>query len=318
MHQTAPTGRFAPSPSGPLHVGNLRTALLAWLFARSAGASFLVRIEDLDAERSRREHEAGQLADLRELGLDWDGAPARQSERVGLYRAALEQLRRSDLLYPCWCTRAEIREAVRAPHGGDVHGAYPGTCRDLGSLARRARERGSRPPSWRLDARGREMSVIDRLHGRLTAVVDDFIVWRGDPDGAEGSACAYNLAVVVDDAEQGVGEVVRGDDLLASAPRQALLATLLDRPVPAYAHVTLVLGPDGRRLAKRHGAVTLAEQRRAGVDVPALVGWMAASVGLAEPGERLSADELRARFDPARLTRAPSTFAGEPIAAPAD
>ncbi len=317
MHQPALTGRFAPSPSGPLHVGNLRTALLAWLFARSAGAAFLVRIEDLDAERSRREHELAQLADLRALGLDWDGVPVRQSERGALYRDAFEQLRAAGLLYPCWCTRAEIREAVRAPHRGDAQRAYPGTCRNLDAQARRVRERGSRPPSWRLDANAREMSVVDRLHGPLTAVVDDFIVWRGDPDRGAGSACAYNLAVVVDDAEQGVGEVVRGDDLLASSPRQALLATLLGRPVPAYAHVPLVLGRDGRRLAKRHGAVTLGEQRRAGVDVAAVVAWMGASAGLAEPGERLSADALLARFDPARLTRAPSTFDGAPLAAPA-
>ncbi len=308
MASAPPTGRFAPSPSGPLHLGNLRTALLAWLFARSAGARFLVRIEDLDAERCRPEYEAAQIADLRAVGIDWDGEPVRQSARLERHRDAVQRLLGLGLLYPCWCTRAEIRKATTAPHGAAAEGAYPGTCRRLSAGERRLRERGSRPPAWRLDAEGRELTVTDRLHGRITAVVDDFVVWRGDPGGRDGSAPAYNLAVVVDDAEQGVGEVVRGDDLLETTPRQALLATLLDVPVPAYAHVPLVLGPDGRRLAKRHAAATLGEQLAAGATIEAVVGWMAASVGLAAPGERVGAAELLPRFDPSRLSPEPTTF----------
>lgn len=307
MPDPPPTGRFAPSPSGPLHLGNLRTALLAWLFARTAGGTYLLRIEDLDAERCRPEFEASQLDDLRALGLDWDGEPVRQSARLTRHREAFRRLADLGLLYPCWCTRAEIREAASAPHGLP-DGAYPGTCRALSAHERRVRERGGRAPAWRLDAGGQEISVVDRLHGRLTAVVDDFVVWRGDPTAAAGSSPAYNLAVVVDDADQGIDQVVRGDDLLETTPRQALLASMLGLPLPAYAHVPLVLGADGRRLAKRHGSVTLGEQRRAGVTVAALVGWMAADVGLAEPGEWLSAHDLLARFDIRRLSRQPSTF----------
>jgi glutamyl-tRNA synthetase len=317
MTETPLRGRFAPSPSGPLHLGNLRTALLAWLFARSAGAPFVVRIEDLDAERCRPEYEASQLADLRALGLDWDGEPLRQSVRRKRHRAACRQLRDAGLLYPCWCTRAEIREAISAPHGADGDGAYPGTCREMSVSERRSRERGSRPPAWRVDAQARAVSVVDRLHGELTTVVDDFVVWRGDVEADADSTPAYNLAVVVDDAEQGVGEVVRGDDLLATTPRQVLVATMLQLPVPSYAHVPLVLGPDGERLAKRHGAVTLEEQRRAGVSVAAVVGWMAASAGLAAPGAQLGPGDLLAGFDPARLSRVATTFDGAVLGAAA-
>ncbi len=313
MTNPSATGRFAPSPSGPLHLGNLRTALLAWLFARSAGAPFLVRVEDLDAERCRPEHEASQLADLGALGLDWDGEPLRQSTRVERYRVAFARLRDAGLVYPCWCTRAEIREAVRAPHGAGADGAYPGTCRGMTAAERRSRERASRPPAWRLDARARTVGVLDRLHGELTGVVDDYVVWRGDPAADAGSTPAYNLAVVVDYGEQEVGEVVRGDDLLATTPRQVLMATLLELPVPSYAHVPLVLGPDGQRLAKRHGSVTLSEQRCAGVDVAALVDWMGASAGLAAPGECVTAGELLARFEPSRLSREATMFDGAPL-----
>jgi len=291
-----------------LHLGNLRTALLAWLFARSAGAPFLLRIEDLDADRSGREHETAQLEDLRAIGLDWDAEPLRQSNERRRYEDAWRRLSEAGLLYPCWCTRAEIRDAASAPHGTGVDGAYPGTCRGLSAAERRSRELGSRPPAWRLNAQGQVMTVLDRLHGEYTSVVDDFVVWRGDPGDARQSTPAYNLAVVVDDGEQEVGEVVRGDDLLATTPRQAYLASLLGLPVPRYAHVPLVLGKDGRRLAKRHGAVTLADQRDAGVEIPAVVGWLASSAGLAAAGVRLRPPDLIAGFDPARLGRRPTTF----------
>ncbi|HYJ00484.1 MAG TPA: tRNA glutamyl-Q(34) synthetase GluQRS [Thermoleophilaceae bacterium] len=332
-----PAGRFAPSPSGPLHLGNLRTALLAWLFARSDGSGFLVRIEDLDPQRSRPEHERAQLDDLRAIGIDWDGEPVRQSERTPLYRDALARLEADGRVYPCWCTRAEIQAAAEAPHGPLPEGAYPGTCRRLTAAQRADRARGAgRPPSLRLAAdrettadreiaADRETETLpsgeriaahpseenvsalriafeDRLHGRVEGAVDDFVLWRWD------DTPAYNLAVVVDDAEQGVGEVVRGDDLLDSTLRQLLLYRLLDRPAPAHAHVPLVLGPDGARLAKRHGAVTLADRVALGETPTDALSWMASSVGLTEPGERVSAPELVDRFDPAALTRQPTVF----------
>jgi glutamyl-tRNA synthetase len=296
-------GRFAPSPSGPLHLGNLRTALLAWLFARSAGARFLVRIEDLDPGRSRREHEAGQLADLAALGLDWDGPLVRQSARRERHRAALGTLRAAGRVYPCWCTRAEIREAASAAHGPLPEGAYPGTCRRLSAAQRAECERSGRAAALRLDAGGERVAFVDRLHGPVEAVVDDLVLWRGD------GTPAYNLAVVVDDADQGIGEVVRGDDLLETTPRQLLLQRLLGLAAPAYAHVPLVLGPDGARLAKRHGAVTLAERAALGETPADVLDWMAASLGLAAPGERVDLPSLLARFDPAALPRTPTTLA---------
>ena len=311
-----PSGRFAPSPSGPLHLGNLRTALLAWLFARSDGSEFLLRIEDLDPARSRPEHEAGQLADLRAIGLDWDGEPVRQSQRTELYRAAVGRLDEAGSVYPCWCTRAEIRAAAEAPHGPLPGGAYPGTCRRLTATERSERERiAGRPPSLRLDAAVASraslsptgdpagLAFVDRLHGQVDGAVDDFVLWRWD------DTPAYNLAVVVDDADQGIGEVVRGDDLLDTTPRQVLLQRALRLPIPAYAHVPLVLAPNGERLSKRHGAVTLADRASLGETPGDALAWMAESLGLADPGERPTAADLAPRFDPTALTREPTVFA---------
>jgi glutamyl-tRNA synthetase len=293
-------GRFAPSPSGRLHLGNLRTALLAWLFARSGGGRFLLRIEDLDRARSKPEHERVQIEDLRAIGLDWDEEPVHQAARTERYREALEELRSAGRVYPCWCTRAEIRAASEAPHGPLHEGAYPGTCRRLTATERAERERSGRPAALRLDAGAAHVEFEDRLHGRVTGVVDDFVLWRGD------DTPAYQLAVVVDDGDQGVREVVRGDDLLDSTPRQIVLAKLLNITLPSYAHVPLVLGPDGSRLAKRHGSVTLEDW-----NVHEALTWMAASLGLAGPDEQVTPRQLLDRFKPEALPRGPTTFATE-------
>jgi glutamyl-tRNA synthetase len=240
-----PDGRFAPSPTGTLHVGNLRTALLAWLFARSEDARHLVRMEDLDTGRVRERFYDEQLHDLAALGLDWDGRVVRQSQRIALYEEALAALRRDDVVYECWCTRAEIREAASAPHGDVPEGAYPGTCLRLTAAQRAAREASGRPPALRVRADAARVAFDDRLAGHVEGVVDDFVVRRND------GAFAYNLAVVVDDAEQGIREVVRGADLLDSTARQLWLGERLGLAAPRHAHAPLMLGPDGARLAKR-------------------------------------------------------------------
>ena len=290
-------GRFAPSPSGELHVGNLRTAILAWLFARSTGRRFLMRVEDLD--RARAGAEAEQLRDLTAIGVDWDGGVVRQTDREHLYTAAIARLTEAGLTYECFCTRREIQEAPSAPHA--PLGAYPGTCRNLGS-AERAVKRAVRPAAIRLRADVLEATVRDVLHGRYTGVVDDFVLRRND------GVAAYNLAVVVDDAAQGIDQVVRGDDLLPSTPRQAYLASLLNMPVPEYAHVPLVVNADGARLAKRDGAVTLSDLALAGVAADEVRDALLASLGL--PAGPLK--HAVAAFDPATLPREPWVWPGMP------
>ena len=304
-------GRFAPSPTGPLHLGNLRTALLAWLFARSAGARFLVRMEDLDRSRVRPGVEEGQLAGLRALGLDWDGPVVRQSGRMELYEEAVARLDAAGFLYPCYCTRAEIRAAASAPHGIAASDRYPGACRRLTEAERKRLEEAGRRPALRVRAEGARVAFVDRLIGlREEAEVDDFVVRRSD------GTPAYQLAVVVDDAAQGIEQVVRGADLVDSTPRQILLSHLLGLDIPRYAHVPLVLGPDGRRLAKRHGAVALADRRARGEGTAEVLGWMASSLGLAEPGEPLTPAGLLPRFDPSRLPRESTVWSPE-LAPPA-
>jgi glutamyl-tRNA synthetase len=287
-------GRFAPSPTGTLHVGNLRTALLAWLFARTAGARFLVRIEDLDQGRVIAGSAERQLRDLRALGIDWDGEVVFQSHRHDAYEAALARLRAGGRLYECFCTRAEIRAAPSAPHGPLPEGAYPGTCLRLTEAERLRKRAGGRPPALRVRADAARVGFADRIGGAQEGVVDDFVVRRND------GAPAYNLAVIVDDAWQRIGEVVRGDDLLDSTPRQMFLAEALGLEPPSYAHVPLVLGPDGARLAKRHGAVTLDE-----LDTGAVLRWMAATLGMEGA---TTAAEMRERFDPAALPRQPTRW----------
>ena len=292
-----PDGRFAPSPTGPLHLGSLRTALVAWLFARSQRARFLVRIEDLDPQRSRPEFERGQLDDLRALGIDWDGPVVRQSERGALYERALAKLKAQGRLYECFCTRAEIRAAASAPHDDLPEGAYPGTCRDLSTAERQARIDSGRPYALRLRADSQRVEFDDRLLGQCGGVVDDFVVRRAD------GVTAYQLAVVVDDADQGIDEVVRGADLVSSTPRQIVLGRLLGLPAPVYAHVALVLSSDGSRLAKRHRAATLPDH-----DEPATrtLALLAHTLGLATGSDELAtAADLLSEFDPQRVPRDP-------------
>nr|WP_156426158.1 tRNA glutamyl-Q(34) synthetase GluQRS [Nocardia jinanensis] len=287
-----PAGRYAPSPSGDLHLGNLRTALLAWLFARGSGRRFVLRVDDLD--RVRPGAEERQLADLAAIGLDWDGPVTRQSDRLDHYAAAVDKLTSAGLTYECFCTRREIQQAATAPHG-PLGGAYPGTCRELTPAERAQRRAAGKPAALRLRSARTEFEIIDRLHGRYRGPIDDLVLRRGD------GIPAYNLTVVVDDAEQGVDQVVRGDDLLPSTPRQAYLATLLDLPIPEYAHVPLVLNTEGKRLAKRDGAVTLSDRLARGETVDRVVGLLAGSLGLAGRG----AEELLAGFDTDRLPREP-------------
>jgi glutamyl-tRNA synthetase len=280
-------GRFAPSPSADLHIGNLRTAVLAWLFAHSTGRRFLMRVEDLD-DRTHDDVAHRQLADLAAIGVTWDGEPQWQSRQRQRYDTVINALADRGLAYECYCSRKDILSAPRAPHAPE--GAYPGTCRELTDTERTAIRKTGRPPALRLRADTGEYTVTDLVHGSYTGVVDDFVLRRGD------GVPAYNLAVVVDDALSGIDQVVRGDDLLSSSPRQAYLAGLLGYPQPVYAHVPLVLNADGKRLAKRDGAVTLAE-----LGVPRAFGLITESLGW--PASDMT--DLLARFDPAALPREP-------------
>ena len=316
------TGRYAPSPSGDLHLGNLRTAILAWAMARRGGKSFYLRVEDLD--RVRPGAAERQIADLAALGLDWDASPGASAERIegsestegkeagvlyqstrlAAYEQAVQQLREAGLVYECFCTRREIQEASSAPHGAP--GAYPGTCRDL-SEDQREERRTQRPPALRLRAECASYTVQDDFYGAYTGLVDDFVLVRND------GTYAYNLTSVVDDAFVGVEQIVRGDDLLPSAPRQSYLAQLLGLTQPRYAHVPLALNEEGKRLAKRDGAVTLPQLREAGVEIPTILGWIAASIPVYNAdGSTHSADvpvpnaaAILERFDPARMATEP-------------
>lgn len=300
-------GRYAPSPSADLHLGNLRTALLSWLAARAQDGAWRLRIDDLDAGRSRPEIAARQLRDLAALGLTHDGDVPSQSARTARYAAAFAVLERSGAVYPCFCTRAEIREASSAPHGAPTAG-YPGTCRDLTSAERAARAATGRAPAWRLRADPEPVAFEDRVLGPQVLLAEDTVLRRADGE------FGYQLAVVLDDADQGVDEVVRGADLLGSVPTQRQIQRLLGLPGTTYAHVPLMLGPDGARLAKRHGAATLedAVSGRSELRLPGLVcgapaspeavrGALAATVGLAEPGTVPSLDDLVRTFSFARL-----------------
>lgn len=301
-------GRFAPSPTGDLHLGNLRTALVAWLAARTTGRGFIVRMEDLDRATSSVDHERGQLGDLAAIGLDWDGDVVRQSARFDLYRSCIDRLRTEGRVYPCYCSRRQIRDeieaAASAPHGLP-DGAYPGTCRDLTPEQRAEREATGRRPALRLRTDGERIEFRDVVLGPTAGLVDDVVVARAD------GVPAYNLAVVVDDADQGVDQVVRGDDLASSTPRQILLQRLLGLPEPEYWHVALVLGEAGHRLAKRDGAITLADLATDGWSASDVVASLARSLRLAsadEPNDSITTERLLDRFDPDHLPREPATL----------
>jgi glutamyl-Q tRNA(Asp) synthetase len=272
--------RFAPSPTGELHLGHAYSAVLAHDVARRAGGSFQIRIDDIDGSRSRVEFVDASLADLRWLGLEWDGDPVRQSARLGDYAAALDDLRARGLVYPCFCTRADIAASLSAPHG-PPHGAagavYPGTCRNL-SDAERERRLAAEPHCWRLDMARAAVAAGELVweeEGQGLRVADP--VAHGDIVLARKDAPAsYHLASTLDDADMGVTHVIRGADLIASTDVHRLLQALLGLPTPLYRHHALVCGPDGKRLAKRDAAASLASLRAAGTDGPALAADLAA------------------------------------------
>lgn len=275
------TTRFAPSPTGMLHRGHALSALLAWQMARAAGGRFILRIEDIDTTRCRPEFEAAIMDDLAWLGLDWDGPVWRQSERGPVYAQALDRLVQMGVAYPCFCSRADIAAAASAPHGPEGP-IYPGTCRHL-PAAERARRLAREQPAWRLDvaaalARTGPLDWHDAWAGVQRAdpaAQGDFVVARRD------IGTAYALAVVVDDAAQGVTDVVRGVDLFAATHGQRLLQALLGLPTPRYHHHPLVLGADGKRLAKRDKGETLAALRAAGADPVQLRAALLAQMSIA-------------------------------------
>ncbi|AMD56081.1 glutamyl-Q tRNA(Asp) synthetase [Mycolicibacterium fortuitum subsp. fortuitum DSM 46621 = ATCC 6841 = JCM 6387] len=286
-----PAGRFAPSPSADLHIGNLRPRCWRGCSPRSTGRRFLLRVEDLD-DRTFAEIGHRQVEDLAVIGLTWDEPVQWQTDHQDRYDTVIGELSERGLLYECYCSRRDIAQAPRAPHAPE--GAYPGTCRDLTETERAERRAETgRPPALRLRTDTFVGTVTDLLHGSYTGIIDDFVVRRGD------GVPAYNLAVVVDDAAGGIDQVVRGDDLLSSSPRQAYLARLLGYPEPTYAHVPLVLNEDGARLAKRDGAVTLAEigVERALEQISASLGW-----------PPLDLDGMLDRFDPSALPRHPWVY----------
>lgn len=258
--------RFAPSPTGELHLGHAYSAVLAHDAARAAGGRFLLRIDDIDGSRSREDYVAAALADLAWLGLDWDGDPLRQSDRLGDYAAALDRLRARGLVYPCFCTRADIAASLSAPHGPS--GAiYPGTCRNLPAVERE-RRMADEPHCWRLDmaraaAEARDLLLEEAGQGHRVAepaVHGDIVLARKD------APASYHLASTLDDAAMGITHVVRGADLVASTDVHRLLQALLGLPTPIYRHHALVCGPDGKRLAKRDAAASLKSLREAGID----------------------------------------------------
>ena len=318
MSLARPRGRYAPSPTGELHVGNASTALLAWLSVRARGGEFVIRVEDLDRNRARPELVGRILDDLRWLGLDWDEGPDRggphgpyeQGARSALYAAAFERLRRTEQVYPCFCSRRDVAAAASAPQGAGDEIPYPGTCRALAPEAARRRVEAGERHSWRFHA-GAGVGFTDFVRGRFGDREEDegpgdFVVLRAD------GVAAYQLAVVVDDAAMRITEVVRGDDLLPSTVKQLLLYRALELEPPSFGHVPLLLGPDGVRLAKRHASSSLSELRERGLSAEQGVGRLAAALGLRPDARPVSAAALVPGFDLARLVAAPSGIVVDP------
>ena len=307
--QQTPRGRFAPSPSGRMHLGNAWTALLAWLDIRKQNGAMVLRMEDLDPDRSRPDYAAGLLADLRWLGLDWDegpdvggpAAPYCQRQRSHYYQAAFDKLQQAGLVYPCFCSRAELRLAASAPHAGDTEVPYSGRCAALTELAVTKLRAAGRRPSYRLRVGDAAVEYSDEVYGRQKQVLrqecGDFVIRRSD------GVFAYQLAVVVDDAAMGISRVLRGADLLASTPRQIYLWHLLAASPPTFIHVPLLIGRDGSRLSKRHGSLAIAALRGAGVPAQKIVGQLAAWAGLIDRPMPASPRELVSVFDLSRLPR---------------
>ncbi|WP_067929410.1 tRNA glutamyl-Q(34) synthetase GluQRS [Alicyclobacillus shizuokensis] len=310
-------GRFAPTPSGRLHIGNALVALLAWLQVRQAGGEFVLRIEDIDRPRCREEYVADLLTDLRWLGLDWDEGPDvggpygpyRQRDRSQHYEEALAQLEAGGWLYPCFCSRTDLARAASAPHGLAAEGpAYPGTCRHLSAAERIAKAQQKRP-ALRFHVPDDAVEFHDVILGKQrfqAGAGGDFIVRRAD------SFFAYQLAVVVDDAAMRITDVLRGADLLDSTPRQVWLYEALGWPVPRFAHAPLVTDAAGRRLSKREKSLHLAALREAGVPPERVVGQLAYWAGLIDRLEDVRPGELMGHFCPHRLpasvTPAPETW----------
>ena len=286
MDNKKPVGRFAPTPSGRMHLGNVFAALVAWLSVRSRDGSLVLRMEDLDTQRTSEEFAAVLRDDLLWLGLDWDLETAPQSQRSEAYDRYFQQLRDRGLLYPCYCTRSQLHN-VNAPHLSDGTYVYAGTCRNLTQPPK------DRLPSWRVMVPDREFVVKDLCQGifrqNLSTDCGDFVVRRAD------GCYVYQLAVTVDDGEAGVTEVVRGMDLLGSAPRQMYLQELFGFCHPAYGHVPMLLAPDGRRLSKRDRDLDLG-QLRLRLKPEELIGRLAAAAGLMERYEPISAKELAGEF----------------------
>lgn len=303
-------GRLAPSPTGYMHIGNAWAFLLAWLAARHEGGQVVLRMEDIDPQRSRPEYALALMEDLRWLGLDWDEgsdiggqyAPYTQHERLPLYQEALQSLQKRGLAYPCFCTRKELRSLAGAPHWGDAGAAYPGTCRGLSAAERQAKLAAGRKPALRLLCPSEPISFNDALYGAqqccLHDIGGDFALCRSD------GVVAYQLAVAVDDYAMGITQVVRGQDILVSTPRQiALLRLLGAESIPQYGHIALLVDEQGERLAKRHSSLAIRYIRQQGMTARQLVGLLACWAGLqAQPVPR-SAAELIPLFSWQRLVR---------------
>ena len=303
-------GRFAPSPSGRMHIGNAFSALLAWLSARSQGGEFVLRLEDLDERTRSPEHARLILDDLDWLGLDWDGEPLRQSEHLGRYGRALRTLAEHGEVYECFCSRADLH-AASAPHASDGSVLYPGTCYGLGEEERAVR-RTRRDPALRLHVPSATVGFSDARCGRyeqdLAAACGDFVVRRSD------GVFAYQLVCVADDAASGVSEVVCGDDLLSSTPRQIYLQQLLGLPTPAYAHHPLLVDAQGRRLSKRDGDCDLGFVRQQVRGPEQLVGFLAACAGLLDAYEPVRVGELVGEFSWERVAHGPIDVYGRAAA----